>query len=40
MGGEDFFGIGGPAVVEDVGFLSGEIGESFEAVLCAGAEVV
>ena len=40
MGGEDFIGIGGPAVVEDVGVLGGEIGEGFEAVLCAGTEVV
>ena len=40
LGGEDFFGVGGPAVVEDVWVAGGELGQGFEAVFCAGAECV
>ncbi len=40
MGGEDFFGVGRPAVVEDVWVLCGQFGQGFEAVFCAGAECV
>jgi len=40
FGGEDLFGVGGPTVVEDVEVLCGELGQGFDAVLCAGAEVV
>lgn len=38
--GEDLFGVGGPAVVEDVRIFRCQPGESFEAVFCAGAESV
>jgi hypothetical protein len=40
MGGEDFVGVGSPAVVEDVGILGDQIWESFDAVASAGAEMV
>jgi hypothetical protein len=38
--GEDLFGVGCPAVVEDVWALFRQLGESFQAVFGAGAEVV
>jgi len=40
LGGDDFFGVGGPTVVEDVGVSCGQLGEGFEAVAGAGAESV
>jgi ethanolamine ammonia-lyase large subunit len=40
MGGKDFFGVSGPAVVEDVRVSGGQLGKGFEAVFCAGTEMV
>jgi hypothetical protein len=40
LGCKDFFGVGGPAVVENVEVSGGEFGEGFEAIFCAGAECV
>ena len=40
MGGEDFAGVGSPAVVQDVGILGGQLWESFDAVASAGAEMI
>lgn len=40
VSGEDFAGVGGPTVVEDVRIVSGQVGKSFETVTRAGAEMV
>ena len=40
VGGEDLFGVRGPAVVEDGEIAGGEFGEGFEAVFGDGAEGV
>ncbi len=40
LGMADFFGVGGPTVMDDLEVASGQVGEGFEAVFCAGGEGV